>query len=191
MPGITQQTTPNEWFENGEGKRGKRNVLWNVVIAGEFLSTVKLLLVRICDGQNGNAMLFSGLVTWRELNTDLIKSLNCSLILYEAGPSWSYTPCIFISEQEKIYFVHFRQTLCNESDHEEHQSKLFRSHILFSTWWELKPTSITIPSLWPSPAGLYSTTSKLSVGDQDVLLLTSGNGSFILSRRCIMWQGKQ
>jgi len=30
--------------------------------------------------------------------------------------------------------------------------------------------------------GLYSTTSKLSVGDQDVLLLTSGNGSFILSR---------
>jgi len=30
--------------------------------------------------------------------------------------------------------------------------------------------------------GLYSTTSKLSVGDQDVLLLTSENGSFVLSR---------
>ena len=35
-------------------------------------------------------------------------------------------------------------------------------------------------------AGLYSTTSKLSVGDQDLLLLTKENGSFVLSRRYIL-----
>ena len=95
---------------------------------------------------NANVILWISDLTWT-LNNDLIKVW--IVILYEAGPSWSYTPCtrqeiIFISEQEKIFFVHFRQTLCHESDHEEHTSKLLHSHIPITTWWDLKQRSVTI-----------------------------------------------